>query len=637
MAVQELAQQAAERAKLRQGAALFVLLVAPVAPLLAFAADCPGWVTGLLAVPVPIVLHWCVREHGGWRLFGPHCYFDLIRMARKGRTVLFRVLFLLALLAGIWYTYEKHRPEEPEFDWRRLKIGGVQLAQDEPNMRNQLARFNAECVYAWFLLQNLTILILTPAYFGGAIAEERERGTLELLHTSGLYNREIILGKLAARVLHLGAFLLAGLPVFSLMLVWGGIDLTLLLGGWFNSVLLLIAAGSICLMISTMPYSSTACVITSYVVLLVFGGCCSGMWGSIAWLTGTGSFAAIEEWLLIAGGYCAIITFCLAVTIQAIRSNDLPPTLHELRTWDTAGWTRLDPAALADAAIVPVADRTQHLEPWWPPLPPVTDNALLWKEQHASGRAMVERPEVLISGGTIVACTLFISFAVAVGQVKGAHSVGEFLHRFTETWTVSLPALYGIFVVCYAIGVAFRAAGCVVRERQMQTLDALLTLPIDRRDILRAKWLGSLLKGRLWLAFIAADVVLGMAMGRYHPVSVIYLLVGPWPLVLFLCNVGLLISVVARTSLQAHLVMAGVLAAVAIGVASVRPGLLLGFNSLTFSWWDWEGISTEELAIAGIAAFGFGGAATCAWTATAALFDRPPRRLQVSGGRDPDR
>ncbi len=156
-----------------------LLAIAVVLPVLGVIADQPVALTVALAMPALVALQWFVSRRGGWRLIGPHSYYDLIRMSRKGRGILLRSLFLLALLGGIGYSYEQALPiginiddvdgEEPLLFLDRGMAPGRSSAAV---MRERLARFNTRCVYAWFLLQNITILLLTPAYVGGAIAED---------------------------------------------------------------------------------------------------------------------------------------------------------------------------------------------------------------------------------------------------------------------------------------------------------------------------------------------------------------------------------------------------------------------------------------------------------------------------------
>src|SRR5262245_22283750 len=126
--------------------ALLAIAATVLIPVLVAVRDAPVWVLAIACGPLLLVLQWNLRPRDGWHVLGPHFYYDLIRMARKGRTLLFRVLFLLAMLAGIAFTYEKY---------------GIVPVEE---LRNQLARFNSECVYVFFLIQNLAILMLAPAY-----------------------------------------------------------------------------------------------------------------------------------------------------------------------------------------------------------------------------------------------------------------------------------------------------------------------------------------------------------------------------------------------------------------------------------------------------------------------------------------
>ncbi len=52
------------------------------------------------------------------------------------------------------------------------------------------------------MTQLMIILILVPAYLAPAIAQERERKTLDYLLVSELSDREIVLGKWGARTIN---------------------------------------------------------------------------------------------------------------------------------------------------------------------------------------------------------------------------------------------------------------------------------------------------------------------------------------------------------------------------------------------------------------------------------------------------
>ena len=56
------------------------------------------------------------------------------------------------------------------------------------------------------------------------IANEKQRKTLHYLLSSRLTSGEIVLGKLLARMLHVAVFLAIGLPIMSLLTLFGGVD-----------------------------------------------------------------------------------------------------------------------------------------------------------------------------------------------------------------------------------------------------------------------------------------------------------------------------------------------------------------------------------------------------------------------------
>jgi ABC-type transport system involved in multi-copper enzyme maturation permease subunit len=155
----------------------------------------------------------------------------------------------------------------------------------------------------------------------------------------------------------------------------------------------------------------------------------------------------------------------------------------------------------------------------------------------------------LLTGGSLLVVLFFIALSESAQD----------LERRREEWSTILRFFYYVFLGIYGLGVAFRAAASVARERQQQTLDPLLLLPIERRDILVSKWLATLLRGWPWPALMLADVVLGVWLGAYHPLTAVMLCLAPWPMVVCFTTFGLLLSVLMNTVMRAYLAMVVVL------------------------------------------------------------------------------
>ena len=70
----------------------------------------------------------------------------------------------------------------------------------------------------------LLLRLLIPALVAGTISDEYQRKTLHYLLASRLSSAEIVLGKLGARLVHVVAFLAVGLPIVSLLMLYGGLN-----------------------------------------------------------------------------------------------------------------------------------------------------------------------------------------------------------------------------------------------------------------------------------------------------------------------------------------------------------------------------------------------------------------------------
>src|SRR5262249_45904873 len=134
----------------------------------------------------------------------------------------------LLLLVGLYCVYWNRFPVEAEFR---------NLFHMQPKIRlDELAYFAGTFATAIFALQSAAVIVLTPAYVSGAITEEKERRTLELLFTTHLTDREIVLGKLFGRLMHLCGVVLAGVPILLALQVWGGVEPPVAIGRVFVTV-----------------------------------------------------------------------------------------------------------------------------------------------------------------------------------------------------------------------------------------------------------------------------------------------------------------------------------------------------------------------------------------------------------------
>ncbi len=96
---------------------------------------------------------------------------------------------------------------------RRRSVGAAALAQV------------GERLFVAVVGTQLTLVLLAaPAATAGAICLDRSRGTLTHLLVTDLTDREIVLGKLAVRLVPILVMIAATLPVMALLTLLGGVD-----------------------------------------------------------------------------------------------------------------------------------------------------------------------------------------------------------------------------------------------------------------------------------------------------------------------------------------------------------------------------------------------------------------------------
>src|SRR5262249_6979384 len=138
--------------------------------------------------------------------------------ARRRRYYVARVAYGLFLLMALRQQYVEWNEPFRYRHWRS------QFGVDPTTSIKAMALF-AEAAFVGFAqAQGIAILCLLPAFLGGVIADEHQRKTLHYLLASRLSSFEIVLGKLTARLLHVGVMLVMGIPIVCLVALFGGLD-----------------------------------------------------------------------------------------------------------------------------------------------------------------------------------------------------------------------------------------------------------------------------------------------------------------------------------------------------------------------------------------------------------------------------
>ena len=139
-------------------------------------------------------------------LMGPIFRAELLRTARRGRYYVLRAGYASVLLLLFWSGYQ-------------AAFGGSSVVSIA-----RVAEYAETTFITFAIVQLATVLVMVPPFFGGAIADEKQRKTLHYLMASQLSGAEIVADKVLGRLPHLAVMMAIALPIVSIMGLIGGVS-----------------------------------------------------------------------------------------------------------------------------------------------------------------------------------------------------------------------------------------------------------------------------------------------------------------------------------------------------------------------------------------------------------------------------
>jgi len=475
-------------------------------------------------------------------LVGPVLLHDMVRTARRSRFALYRlyayfVLVLLAFFFAIWYG--------------SMRSGAI------PTTR-ETASFAQGFFYSFLGLQVVAVCVLAPGYLAGVITEEKESRTLEYLLATDLRNREIVLGKLGARLANLMLMLLTGLPIVSLIELMGGVEPLLVMAGFAVAAATALGLGGISVVTSVYARKTRTALVLTYLTMVVYlmlslaSMYLYSVIGSVTWSLGpiTLSGGELLDTFTAGNPFLQMLRVAMDFGRGARMAQSVLLRLRDYALFHgvvgavCVAWAVLRLRAVflrqADQAPARIAGRMRGFL-----RPKIGSHPMIWKEVFVEDGLRLGRLGKILLAVFIAASFLSLYSFVTIYSPRGAAWQTPYV---ISIWSQSIG---GVVACLLLLGVAVRAATSLIGERDRQTLDGLLAAPLKPAAILFGKWLGSVLGVRLGWLWLGVIWAMGYWFGVWH-VAVVPVLVAAWLVyAAFLATVGLWFSLVSRTSLRA--------------------------------------------------------------------------------------
>lgn len=534
--------------------------------------------SGLIAVLAcfaAIASVWLLRPVWRW-LCGPVFLYECHRLTRNRYTIVLRTIVAVLLLGGLAILM-------PEVN----RSGPGDMAAFADRFSSLFLHFQAAVVF-----------VVTPLYFGSALTEEKERNRFDFLVVSDLTSREIVLGKLAAQLVHIGGLLIAGLPVLAITQVWGGVDLLRVVIGYAAVLATLFSLGSFSLLCSALSQRSPTAVTCAYgFSLLISAAClCQPLW----YLSSPFAFLAHVD--------SRLAEYDVASRDPLDAADATKAMLVELRN-DVGAYTGfhgllgIASLALAAAQVRRGSTRTQQelllariasageilpsnpaatplaLPPFdvaahgW--LPRIGHDPIAWKERFL-GR----------EGNTsfVLDMLWFYFYLIVAGiAVTGLFMLDSAMQDVVRSALgTALRCLFTGMLIVLIVGLGMRACTVISDERERRTLETLISLPPSLYAILTSKLKGVMLR-RLRM-FLALAVIIGVSVltAAIPPLPGIVLVIVVFVHSIFAVCLGAFLSIVCRTTLRARMIWVAVM--LVMVAASLIHTSRLGLTATTFDY-----------------------------------------------------
>ncbi|MFQ5501078.1 MAG: ABC transporter permease subunit [Phycisphaerae bacterium] len=463
-------------------------------------------------------------------------------------------------------------------------IIGVLVTQTGGSSLAELAKEATNVFKYLSIIQLAMVCVIAPVFAAAAITQEKDSQTYNILLSTPLTNGQIVLGSLLSRLFFVFALLLAGIPLFCVMMVYGGITgdkiaLAITLAG--ATALL---TGTLAITISVIKIGTGRTIFSFYLAIAIYliviyllsfwpgtipaeAAPAPGQSARMSWLAAFHPFLSLgvalgetpapeigvvlhrgfpSAWLLAYPHYSYIAMTVLISTLLILVS--LFFVRRSAKEGEATLLSRIFRRDLVGAGGHPGSEedsRTRKPRR-------VSRNPITWRESvtsAAAGGGAVGR-YLLISVGMIVALALLIFYAT------GSLTTAE-----TRVW------LFGVVVaeLMIALFVATTtAATSMTREKESNTMELLLATPMTSKTIITGKIWGLvhaagpmlLLPYTAIALFLFWDLVTGKLFGaKANPVVNVEALI-TLPILLiaftsFACMIGLMYSINSKKTIAA--------------------------------------------------------------------------------------
>ena len=134
----------------------------------------------------------------------------------------------------------------------------------------ELAKVSAKLFQQMSYLQLGLVALLAPVFTAGAITQEKDSQTYDILLATPLTNGQIVLGSLLSRLFFVIALLVSGIPIFSITQIFGGVAIRSIALSFAIAAATAFVTASIAMAIATFKVGTRRTIFSFYMLIMIF-------------------------------------------------------------------------------------------------------------------------------------------------------------------------------------------------------------------------------------------------------------------------------------------------------------------------------------------------------------------------------
>lgn len=132
---------------------------------------------------------------------------------------------------------------------------------------SEVAKISTQIFRGVSYWQLLLMCFLAPVFTAGAITQEKDAETYNILLTTPLSNAQIIFGSLLSRLYFVIVLLISGLPIFFVTMIYGGVTLSQIVLSFTVAASTAVLTGSLAIMVSMMRAGTRRSIFSFYFLI----------------------------------------------------------------------------------------------------------------------------------------------------------------------------------------------------------------------------------------------------------------------------------------------------------------------------------------------------------------------------------